>query len=276
MTYRTGRLMHRFDLRLPPALRQEVLTVHDLAPLRFKDEGSLPRHVAEAIRRAAAVICPSAFAASEIEEQFGKVRLHVIPNGVTSERLSNSAARTPTHLPWMGGVQSFLLHSGGCTERKNLASLADAWRRVSKKWPDLHLVLCGPPDPRRDRLFGELPRTCMPGRVTDSQLAWLMGHAEAVVVPSTYEGFGMPALEAMALGTPVVAANSGSLPEVCGEAAELVAPTGEGLAVGIEHVLEDQEWSKLLRSRGPVRAALFTWEESARRHLSVYEEVLAS
>lgn len=275
MTYRTRSLVHRFDLRLPPGPLREILTVHDIAPLHFDDEGLLPRHAPAAIRRAAAIICPSAFSAEELSERFGVQRVHVVPNGIIPDRLSRLAARSAAP-PWLPGRHAYVLHSGGSTARKNLASLADAWLQLVKQWPDLHLVLCGPPDPRRDRLFLDLPRVVIAGRVGDGQLAWLMRNAAAVVIPSTYEGFGLPALEAMALGTPVVAAHAAALPEVCGEAAELAIPTGEGLANGIDRILRDTEWSNVLRSRGLERAARYTWDDAALRHLSVYEEVLSS
>jgi glycosyltransferase involved in cell wall biosynthesis len=102
----------------------------------------------------------------------------------------------------------------------------------------------------------------------------LMRSAAAVVVPSTYEGFGLPALEAMAVGTPVIAAACGALPEVCGSGAVLVEPTSEALAAGILDVLAGGERIKRMRDAGRARARRFTWKEAARRTLAVYEEAL--
>lgn len=103
-----------------------------------------------------------------------------------------------------------------------------------------------------------------------------MRKAAAVIVQSLYEGFGLPALEGMICGTPVVAAARGALPEVCGEAALLVEPEGDSLAEGLRRVLEDSALAKELSMAGPQRATTFSWAEAAQQHLRVYREALAS
>jgi alpha-1,3-rhamnosyl/mannosyltransferase len=105
-------------------------------------------------------------------------------------------------------------------------------------------------------------------------VARLTAASSAVVVPSLYEGFGLPALEGMACGTVVVAANRGALPEVCGEAGLLVEPDPAGLAYGMERALTDAALIQRLRTAGPKRAALFSWAVAARAHLDVYERLL--
>ena len=101
-----------------------------------------------------------------------------------------------------------------------------------------------------------------------------MRSAAAVVVPSLYEGFGLPALEGMAAGVPVVAADRGALPEICGSAALLVPVTSEGIADGLLEVLTDGARAAALRARGPARAAAFSWAKAADATLAVYEEAL--
>jgi len=101
-----------------------------------------------------------------------------------------------------------------------------------------------------------------------------MRRATLVVVPSTYEGFGLPALEGMACGVPVVAARRGALPEVCANAGLLVEPDGASLAKGIDRVLTDEKLANDLRHNGPKRAAEFDWDFAAHEHLRVYAEVL--
>lgn len=263
LAYGRADLVHRFDLRCPPHPNAEVLTVHDLPPLRFDDEGELPRWAAESARRAALVLCPSAFAAGEVAELLGVERVRVVPNGVD---LNGAQPERPP-----GASGRFVLHVGGATARKNLEGLAAAWPLVARAAPDTTLVLCGPPHPRRDRLFAAQRNVVALGHVTHDRVLALMRAADAVVVPSLYEGFGLPALEGMAAGVPVVAANRGALPEVCGDAALLVEPTAEALADGILAVLEDGD---ALRAAGPARAAAFTWERAAAETLAVYEEAM--
>jgi glycosyltransferase involved in cell wall biosynthesis len=97
-----------------------------------------------------------------------------------------------------------------------------------------------------------------------------MSAAAVVVMPSTYEGFGFPALEAMARGTAVVAANRASLPEICGDVARLAEPTRDGLAEALSTLLDDAGERESRAARGPAHAKPFTWERSARAHADVY------
>jgi alpha-1,3-rhamnosyl/mannosyltransferase len=265
-------LVHRFDLRLPSAWGREVVTIHDLPPLRFPDEGRLTRSAAAGARRAARVIAPSAFAAMELGDLLGIADVVVIPHGLSAH--CSSPAATEVELSAKGIAGPFLLHAAGATMRKNLVGLADAWRIVAGLHPDLTLVLCGAADPRRDRAFAGADRIVKTGRLGQAEIAGLMRRATAVIVPSIYEGFGLPALEGMACGVPVVAANRGALPEVCGDAALLVEPDGPAIAEAIERVLTDEPFAAKLRIRGPRRAATFDWGRAARAHLRVYEAAL--
>lgn len=266
--YGPARLVHRGDLRLPAAAR-EVVTVHDLAPLRFPDEGTIPPGAAESLRRARAVICPSRFAADEVHALFG-VTAEVIHNGLDPAVWDDAPSAA---LDSLGLPAEFVLHSGGATKRKNLASLADAWHLLAPRHPDAALVLCGPPDPRRTALFADLPRVRMLGKVARVTQLALMSAAAVVVVPSTYEGFGFPALEAMARGSAVVAADRAALPEICGAAALLCEPTAAGLAAAIGELLADPERRAALAAAGPAQAKIFTWQRSAREHARVYAGV---
>ena len=157
-------------------------------------------------------------------------------------------------------------------QRKNLAGLAAAWPRVRSVRPDAMLAMSGPPDGTRP-LFGPLAGTVRLGRVDDAHSCRVMAAASAVVVPSIYEGFGLPALEAMAVGVPVVAVARSSLPEVCGDAAVLVEPDGAGLAYGLIAALDAGPDTTAMVERGRNRAAAFTWEASAEAHAALWRSL---
>lgn len=262
-------LVHRLDLRLPPAA-PEILTVHDLAPLRFLDEGTLPSYTATAIHRARAVICPSQFSAGEIRRFYGREDVDVILNGL-DPAFRAAKPLDPSERRARGLPDRWVLHSGGATLRKNLAGLAAAWPIVRRRCADVALLMCGPSDPRRARLFDGLPGVRQLGRVPRVELIDLTASAVAVVVPSVYEGFGLPAQEAMICGVPVVATAAGALPEVVGDGGLLVEDNPEALADGILRALEGLPPRTLERAR--TLAASRTWEKNAAAHLAVYRRV---
>ncbi len=262
-------LVHRFDLRLPPAPSPEILTVHDVVPWRFDDEGPVLPDAAASARRAAAVVCPSQFSADEVSSVLGAEPVTAIPNGV-DRRFFAATPLSEDDLARLGIRLPFVLHAGGSTRRKNLEGLAEAWPLVRAAQPHVSLVMVGPPDERRDRAVAGLPEVVRTGRVSDDTMAGILAAAAAIVVPSRYEGFGLPALEGMAAGTPVVAARRASLPEVCGDAAYLVEPDGPGLAEGIVAALTDDRTTAAQVARGRTRAAGFTWEASASAHAALW------
>lgn len=274
LTYRTAPFVHRLDLRLPPAGGREVVTAHDLPPLRFDDEGGLPTWVGAATRRAFGVITPSAFAENELRELLGVTRTWVIPYGLSGPYLRPQRA-LDSELAALGITGRYVLHAAGASARKNLGALAEAWPRVHAA-TGASLVLAGPPDSRRDRVFAGMPGTRSIGRQPPELVSRLMASSAAVVVPSLYEGFGLPALEGMACGVPVVAANRGALPEVCGDAALLVEPDAKGLSEGLLIALTSRELANRLRNQGPVRAATYSWDAAGRRHLDVYDEMYSA
>lgn len=276
IVYRGFGLVHRMDLRLPPSRPPEVVTIHDLPVLRFEDEGAVPTWFAAAARRAAVVIVPSSFASAEVVEllRVSQDRIRVVPYGVAPafrRPATPTGAVPPDSIP-----RRFVLHAAGATRRKNLDALAGAWRHIAQADDSLHLLLGGPPSETRNKLFAGLPRVRILGRIPPEDIAWLMSRTQAVVVPSIYEGFGLPALEGMAVGAPVVAARRGALPEVCGDAALIVEPTPNAIANGILEVTRNRELAARLRAAGPVRARRFSWTRAAEEHLEVYRAVVST
>ncbi len=273
LLYRNHEVVHRLDLRLPPGPAPEILTVHDVVGWRFPDEASPPGDAGATARRAAAVVCPSHFSAEEVRSVLGVEAPVVIHNGVDS-RFFDAHVMDETALAGLGVRPPYVLHAGGCTARKNLEGLAAAWANLEPSRHGTSLVLMGPTDQRRNRLFDPLPGTVRLGRVDDATALGVLAAASALVVPSLYEGFGLPALEGLAAGVPVVAARRSSIPEVCGDDALLVEPDGHGLAEGIEAALSGGVEIAAMVERGRVRARLFTWEASVAAHANVWRSVV--
>lgn len=281
---RIGRLLyggdtvtHRMNLELPPASSGDVITIHDVVAWRFADESRPVPAAAEEARRADAVICVSEFSAGEAVELLGVRDPHVVHNGVDDVFFDAAPLDEPTRaaLGLPAGGEPYVLHAGGAATRKNLEALAEAWPAVRRARPGLALVLSGPEHPRRTALFAGLAGTRLVGRIDDAFVPGLVAGAAAVVVPSLYEGFGLPVLEAMAANVPVVAARTSSLPEVAGGAALLVDPTAQGIAGGLIDVTTDDPAIRALVVAGRRRAAEFTWAASAAGHAAVWRSLSA-
>lgn len=270
--YRGFSLVHRLDLRLPPAPAPEVVTVYDLAPMRFADEGAVPRLALDSILRAGAVVTCSRFIAAEIRGWSGREDVEVVPLGTDEAFLAGSDAPTKELRERLRLTDRWVLHAGGVTRRKNLGLLARAWPEVRSRHPDVTLVLCGPDDRRRAELFRGLDGIRLVGRVPRADFVSLMAGASAVVVPSLYEGYGLPVQEAMALGVPVVAVDAASVPEVAGAATILVANDPAALAAGVLQALAGLPRDLLDQDRETARTR--TWGATAERYVEIYQRLL--
>ena len=240
---------------------RELRAVLDPSFLAYIEE-----RTAQAIGRADAVITLSGTARRDIlaTHDIAAEKVHAVWPGV--DPLFHPQTVRDRRAP-------YVLHAAVLHPRKNLAALRGAMTKLAGEVPH-HLVLVGgPPADRADwreleaAARAELPgfpgRVEFLGEVSDSVLAGLMAGAAAFCLPSLYEGFGLPVLEAMACGTPVVVSDRGALPEVAGEAGEVVEPTDEGVARGLRHVLRDAERAAQMRRAGLERAAGRTWSRTA-------------
>jgi len=271
--YPAADLVHRMNLELPPGPRVNSMTLHDVVSWRFGDESAPVPAAAEEARRADAVICVSQFSADEAHSLLGVAHPHVVHNGVDT-RFFDALPLRQDQLAQLGLTRPYVLSVGGASRRKNLEGLAAAWPGIHSARPDLVLALAGPEHPRRTGLFKDLPGVRLLGRVADDLLPGLVAGARAVVVPSLYEGFGLPALEAMAAQVPLVAARTSALPEVVGDGGILVAPTPDDIAQGTLWAVSGDSEVDATVARGRARAGGFTWERSAEEHARVWASLV--
>lgn len=236
------------------------------------------------VRRAVAIITLSEHAQTQIAQAYRVPldRVRVIPPGVGAEfRVTPTPAQITETRASFGLGERYLLFVGATEPRKNVASLVDALALLRHQFPDLELALVGPRGRGWKAIEDSITRHGLQnavhevGFVASSDLASLYAGAHAFVFPSLAEGFGMPLIEAMASGTPVVAATNAPTPEVVGEAACLARGSdSQALADAVSRVLSDPWYAADLVERGRARAALYTWERAARETAQVYRDVL--
>jgi glycosyltransferase involved in cell wall biosynthesis len=278
-----------FDFPIGPSLK--VITQHGFAPLLFPKD--VPRRVAY-VNRSLAWLARHAdltFTPSESERRHVLERTKLDPSrvvavhhGVDHDRFRPPAdpAAAREELRRRIGIQGrYVFFTANDQYKKNPERLVEAFSLVARDVPDVTLALAGWHTPRFQGVLdlidtlGVSDRVRVLGHLGDAELELLYGCASVFVLPSLHESFGMPVLEAMACGAPVVTSNVYSLPEVCAEAAEYVDPYDvNSIAAGLRRVLDDPARSEDLRRLGFERAAGFTWRKSAEHHLESYERAL--
>ncbi len=265
-----------------------VVTIHDLTfelhPEWFSRRSRLStrRFARFAARRATAILTVSECSKKDLVRIYGldPQRVHVIypAVGEWDEQAHSSQESVAVRLGVHG---AFVLHVGSIHTRRNIPRLLQAVARLRAQGEDLSVVLAGKveyPYPDVERMIRESGlegAAVHAGYLPDGDLQALYREARLLAFPSLYEGFGLPAVEAMALGTPVVAANTSCFPEVLGDGALLVNPLDvEALAEGMRRANQDGTEREQLRERGRVQAAKYSWERTARETLTVYRSIL--
>ena len=270
-----------------PAPCPVVLTIHDLLFIqylgrsRFVYDTVMTALAATYAAGAAAIITDSESSKRSIvgRLRIGADKVTVIPVAVGSEftpQAITEAARRK-----YGIVGNYLLAVGNFLPHKNLPRLLEAYAKMSVRHRGTHrLVLVGGDRGRQRELEAAVKRlelegrVVFPGTIADADLPGLYGGCALFVLPSLAEGFGLPALEAMACGAPVVASNRGAIPEVVGDAALLVNPEDPAaMASAMERVLSSEQLAGELRQRGLIRAREFTPDRTAGRVLQLLEQV---
>jgi glycosyltransferase involved in cell wall biosynthesis len=280
-----------------------VVTIHDLIPLLLPAyRGNFlvwlyTRLVSASARRAAAVLTDSLASRRDIEQHLG-----LAPDRVRSVYLAADERFSPEPAPddqavlrrygLHGGAGAaaagrYVLYLAGHDVRKNVGTLVEAFATVAQADDDVALVIGGRLPERDDPLFFD-PRPLVKalgladhvqfiGWVDEAHKPALYRGAACAVFPSRYEGFGLPVLEALACGTPLVTSNTSSLPELLGDAGFAVDPDDvPQMAGAILACLVDESLATTLRQRGPLQASRFRWEHTARETLAAYEEAVAS
>jgi glycosyltransferase involved in cell wall biosynthesis len=262
-----------------------VVTVHDLSFLRFPELFKRPNRLylgavtRMSVARARKVIAVSGSTKRELVELLGVPagRVEVIPNGLEPLFRPLPREEVERFRRARGLPERFILHIGTLEPRKNVPLLVRAYARLRRQGLPHALVLAGGKGWLYDAIFAEVQARGLAADVffpgflpVEEQPLWYNA-AAAFAYPSLYEGFGLPPLESMACGTPVVVANSSSLPEVVGEAGLTVDPGDEaGLADALGGLIEDGALRDRLRGAGLERARLFDWNDVARRTVAVY------
>ena len=264
-----------------------VVTVYDLSFIHYPDRFPrlkrlyLTTQTRRSCQEAARIITISESSRQDVHTLFGIPLSHieVVYPGVDSiyQRLPTEAVerfRQEQQLP-----PQFILHVGTLQPRKNIPILLDAFARLP--FPDLHLVLVGGKGWFFDEIFARVEalglgkRVIFSGYVPDEALPFWYNAATLFVLPSLYEGFGLPVTEAMACGTPVIAANVSSLPEAVGKAGLLFAPKAvDELVEKIMAVLQNRDLALDMSQRGVQQATTFSWQEAGRKTSEIYQLAL--
>jgi glycosyltransferase involved in cell wall biosynthesis len=264
-----------------------VTTVHDLTTIRFNNPSKnylvykfkqrVYKWVVKRVaKKSIRLITPSKYVKDDLAKYAGVDPAKIT---VTNEAADKITAAAEPVKDLVG--KKFIMYVGRPLPHKNLPRLAETFEQIKKTHPDLKLVLAG----KKDALFERLERrvkkqgisgVVFTGFVSEGQLLWLYQNCAAYVFPSLSEGFGLPGLEAMQAGAPVVSSNASCLPEIYGNAAHYFNPKDQADMAGkISEVLDNPELRASLISAGKVQAGKYSWQRMAEQTLAVYKKVLS-
>lgn len=284
-------LFHGIDHNLTPFLKcKSIVTVHDLILLVLRGPYLGPKSYIwitahrKAAQKASAVIAVSESTKKDIHRlwKISLEKIHVIYEGVSYGFEHIDTEVLDSHLEKHGIQRPYFLYIGGFDPRKNIHNMLLAFKRFLQTAQSGHkFVVCGNVAGFEEYLRSETAdmgleqNIIMPGFVSDEDLRYLLSGAEALIFVSVYEGFGLPTIEAMALGTPVIASRSSSMPEILAGAGVLVDPFDPGdIAFAMLRICSDSQFRDNIAQKGLEKAMEFTWEKAASRILEIYRAVL--
>lgn len=276
----------------PTTSYKRVTTIHDAIPFIYPEtQPLLTRAVFQTLVRSSrftadAVFTVSTSAANDLRQHL-KIphdKLFVTPLGIELPEKISSPEETQTLRQRLNITSPYFLYVGALHPRKNIGRTLEAFLSLRKRVQNVQLVIVGPPSWGADAVLRQVTDSAkgdtgivFTGFVSDDDLHTLYQGARSLVFPSLYEGFGLPALEAMAHGTPVITSNTSSLPEVVGEAGLLVDPLSTtAIEEAMQHLLDDETLCNTLARRGLERAKLFSWESTAQKTLTAYQQILGT
>lgn len=265
-------------LLIPSRRAAQIVTIHDLDFLDHPErtEAEVRRDYADLVTRHAKqadrVVVPSRYTGDQVAQRLG-----VSPEAITL--CPNGPPTWPARTRWP--ESGHILFVGAVAPRKNVGALLDAYEALLARRPDsVPLVLAGPLSAQAGPWMKRIESPPLAGHVRctgyldKESLRQCYEDARVLVLPSLHEGFGLPALEAMSIGVPVVVSNRGALPEVVGDAGLVVDPTQtSALSDAIERITSDDDLARALVEKGRHRAAAFSWRASAVRLLEAYQDV---
>jgi glycosyltransferase involved in cell wall biosynthesis len=249
----------------PLLVQNQALTIHDLSPLEhpewFRESFALwyRLFLPILVKRVQVVFTPSEYVKRKVTERFGISNVIVTPNGVDGS-VFHPDAKNNLDLP-----KKYILFVGSLQPRKNLNLVFDAWKEIKSECAKTWLVIAGGSgNVFRDVKSPQEERVRFLGYVSDKDLPGLYAHAECFVLPSFDEGFGLPALEAMACGTPVIVSDGGALPEVISDAGLVFKLSKQNdLKAKLKECLSQPDLRASLQEKGLARASQFSWQTTA-------------
>ena len=260
----------------PLIIRNQALTIQDLSVLEhpewFRSSFATWYRLFLPIlaKRSKVIFVPSEHVQKKLMARFGINNVSAISSGVNNEIFCSTARQTRYALP-----KRYALFVGSLEPRKNLLTLLDAWNRIKQQFPDVTLVIAG----ETGRVFRKLKLPRVQAQVVfigyvESELPALYASAEIFVLPSFDEGFGLPVVEAMACGTPVIVSDGGALPEVVGDAGLIFSLSKpDSLSTAMKRCLTDKELRLSMKEKGLSRAKLFSWQNTAEMIWNTLNEI---